>query len=646
MDIVFVALCLFGYCFSLTKIFNIPITTVPFLLISSIITLLYVAAYFHILPIITYIVLSLGAISLFSIPFILRRDRKVILVKYLTPGFIVTIFCMICLSFLSLHQHFAAWDEFSHWGPHAKLLYINNGFWTAENITVHKSYPPGGALFYYLFDKAGGFSEVKTYIAQQLMILSSLPILLQRIRWKEWPLAFIGYLFGLIVFIHLNVKMGLSGSLYMDSLAGIWFGAIIIYYRSSKQEIADILRLIPPVVALSLFKLKLFPLILVITTIILVDQMIQCFIEHRTIKKKFLIFGSIILLPIISQIIIKSWYHYLLTIKTKVDWVIALTPQKLVNLFTLHNLTKQNLQIITNFYHASYSILLTVFPLMVLVIMIGVLMKTKKERIFWFFDNSIIIFSFIAYLVGLLIMYLYVFSVSDGVDHAAHLVSFERYLNIFYLAWWLVICYGIVQTFSRNRLIQSRKLQYSLIFIMLVVFFLGQMIVYQPERQLASRNRDCWLFRQEIQRVINKVKKHTKKSDNIFIIFQGEAGFNKAILAYELVPRNPNLGISSFGAPYSDDDIWTLNVSPKQFLKQLSHYNYLLLGYTDKKFWNTYGKLFPAIPPTLKPLASYTVCVGQGFGLMRQSGCRFQTFQSYLFKITRDKNKLKLKNVV
>jgi hypothetical protein len=140
------------------------------------------------------------------------------------------------------------------------------------------------------------------------------------------------------------------------------------------------------------------------------------------------------------------------------------------------------------------------------------------------------------------------------------------------------------------------------------------------------------------------VKLYTNLQDKIFVVWQNDVGYRAIIVNYELIPRIV-AGHASFVSHPSTINIWAQHWSPKQFTQTLKNYDYLLLGYTDKEFWDMFGKLFPAKPPRLAPLVNYVVCIGKGFRPMCQRGCKLKVEQAYLFKIQHKNGKIQLVDV-
>jgi hypothetical protein len=630
MGILVVFLGILGFYFIAVKYLNISSEKCLFVLASALILLLYWFTYFNLLLPGAWLILLLGLFALVILPFILYQDKEIIFTKYITPVFVFTLIYIVILSLASIGLHLYDGDEFSHWGPHAKYMFLRHGFIRAQDTAGHRSYPPGGSLFYYLSYLIGNFSEAKTYIMQQLLILVTVPVVLKNIRWKDWPLAFLGYSLMLLIFKAYNVKMGYEGSLYMDLLSGIYFGSIIISYRLSDRKCTDILWLIPPVFALSIFKLKLFPLVLIITAIIFLDQL--WLLKSRSIKNIIRRFFSVLSIPVASLIAIISWNHYIKNARIAMEWGLHPTKIQLLNLFTGRNLSPIKLTTIANYKH-----MLLTTPLLLVVIftlltgLTFVLLKEKKEKYTVVLDYVVMLFGFLGYAFGLFLMYLYSFDSYSG----SRLASANRYFSIYHIAWSIIIFARLFRALQSYKFIKKRIIQFLV--IGLIVLSMMAIIVdhYHRANKPGAKMRSSWLFRQAIQRITNKVKQRTGLRDQIFIVWQSDSVYQASVVMYELIPR------------FSATNVWmSLSCwSPKQFTQTLKNYDYLLLGYTDKKFWDMFGGIFPAKPPRLKPLINYTIYIGKEFNSIYKPGYKLKTEQAYLFEIQHKNGSIRLINI-
>lgn len=618
---IIVCLSLLGYCLALTRFSKWPVEYTPFFVISTVITLLYCFAYWGVLKSGADAILILGSLLFLASPIFLLQQKNQLWEKYFTPGSIISIGFLGLFALLAYHAHFSKWDEFTQWGPHSKLIFYHNGFFTKSDVTVLKSYPPGSALFQYLFFCVSSYSEGTAYVAQCILMMAPLSILIHKYKWQSWQKALIAYASVLLVFLLLHVEIGPNESLYMDDAVGIYFGMSMVAYFASQKNTGVILYLIPTIATLSLLKTKLYPLTLMALFVILIDQLI---VNRKNIILKML---ALITLPITVYLITHSWHHYLSTIDTPLARQLHLTFTQIKNTFFAPTGSFSHAVIINYFKGLKLAILflVSIFSLNIITFF---LYQNKSQKVTLAAACITLLLGFIAFTFGLLLMYLFTFTPYEAVNHA----SMSRYLNIYYIGWSLVALYFL---FDAIRYFGKKYIENIFVFCIAagLLFF-----VFHPHQNNISQ------LRQPITKITNAIKKVTRPNDKIFSIWQNSTGFERAIMVYELTPRKPNLGCVSFGKPYNKHDIWTCNVNPKKLQQQLHGFDYLLLAYSDKNFWSHYQSIIPK-HNTLKPLVTYTICHGKTFNSFGNSGCSPKQYHAYLFKIINRGNQIYLKNI-
>ncbi len=620
-------LCILGYCLALTRLSKWRIEFTPFFIISSIITLLYIFAYTHTLQFGTNALLLIGGLLFILSPLFLFSERAIFFEKYATPGLIITL-CFSAL-FLSLanQSHLSAWDEFTHWGPHSKLVFYHNGFLTASDVTIHKSYPLGGALFQYFFFRLSGYSEGVAYVAQTLLLMAPLSIFFAHYHWQSWKRAFIVYSFVLLVLLALKVKIGVTNSLYMDTAVGIYVGMAIVSFLSSSKTITNILYLIPIITAMTLFKQKLMPFVLLISAVIFIVQLsnrgtrASKRAEYGTMSGSARLltraFLSLLTLPLSAILITDSWHHYLKQINQSVEWKMDFSFTKLHDAFLAPAGSIPH-TIIANYTHALTPAFICVFAIMMLNAVAFYFSKGNKTTIA--IVRAILLLGFIAYAFALLLMYLFSFSAYEGIIHA----SMNRYLNIYFVAWSLVTLYFLFDAFLRFNIKSSIENG----FIITIMIGLLSWITLHFTHQKHSLSP----LREPINHIANVVKNVVPRNASVFTIWQDGTGLERGILLYELTPRIANMGCTSFGKKYNANDVWTCDIKPSKLAQQLNQFNFVLLAYTDKNFWDHYQSILPN-KNNLKPFATYTICKGDGFDSFGKSGCHMATEHAYLFKV-------------
>ena len=116
-----------GYLFPISYLLKINFQRSLFLIISTIISLEYIFCFLNILKQGSYIIICLGYILLIASLRVIFINFK-FASKYLTPGLIIPLSITLFFSVLSLFIIPGTFDEWVQWLPHAKLVYLNEGF--------------------------------------------------------------------------------------------------------------------------------------------------------------------------------------------------------------------------------------------------------------------------------------------------------------------------------------------------------------------------------------------------------------------------------------------------------------------------------------------------------------------------------------
>jgi len=635
-----VGLSLLGLCWLIKQLSSLTIEVIPFLTVSALIAVLYLSAYWNLLQPVTYFLLILGGVSLLSLSATWVKKRAVVNQTFFTPNFMSFLFYVLVFGVLAQGIQIAGFDEFTQWGPHAKLLFLHHGFVTQRDIVVHKDYPPGGALFYSLFYALGGYREGASYFGQVILMLSAMLAILPTQPQGNWRKSFIMISVTIATAIVLKTQIGIFGSLYMDSLVGLFIGAILTLYFRYAQKVSILLYICLPVIAFTLFKLKLFVFSLVIFGVVVCDSLISFYYEKN--KKPFpwakLIFA--LLIPAACYITNLSWLAYLKGIQVPLEWGM---PGFSIAHF-LHALTSPTaLQqtIIHSFFHKllSYVPLLCVF--IVLIVIATALTKDKHLRTRYTACHGILALSLMGYYVGLLIMYLYSFTPYE----ASYSASMTRYADIFHLVWAIVILFQCMQT-PWFKEVRMPKMEMA--FTALIISGLGGIIFLKHLKWSRPQHiHESVVFaKHNVEKIAAATQKYVADDKRVFVIWENSNGFEKGMLEYALTPIRLNLGSSSIGKPYEKQDVWTKNITVKKLANEISHYDYLLLAYTDAPFWKQYQPLFQTQHEKLKPITTYQLCRINGFNGDIKVGCHVKNYHAYLFKIKRHGKKISLVNVV
>jgi len=659
-----------GLCILFTRIFKVRIELTPLIVISSIISFLYICALIQSLNFGVYFIFLLGIFSILTSPLYLPKSKKDKYAYYLTPGFTVSMVIVFYFSVMALNVQMLAFDEFAHWGPRAKFVYMNEGFVKESDNLILKSYPVGGALFYYLFYKFSGYSESITYFSQNLLLMFPLITLLINTNWRIWKKTVISFFIIICILFVFGVRVGPAGSIYMDKAVGIYFGAAIVFYLNSKRKYKDILLLIPVMFCLIQFKLGVIPFVMLVVTLIFIDQSLICFINRNSsdhLNDYFKAISSVLFLLLCVIFSKLSWEYYLKTINTTIFHFAKInhTYEEIITAFIPNKSSTYHQYVKNKFYEQLFEdeFLLNTEPLnfilqylpidfifnaspiqftINILLILSLMYFLNKEKLFrkdLISINIILILGFIVYLFGILILYMF----NVGTYEGPRLESFPRYLSIYQIGWILVVVNLLFMSLSRVKLHFHNYFSNIFVAIVILGFVSGPIIKWYRDNKTSHGMYLDSVSHKKINKFTRLVEDLTNENDSIHVIWQSGNGLEKWMIAYDLTPRRVVGG--SYGTPYDDGDVWTLNLSVEAFSNQIKGSNYLLLGYTDEKFWKQYGSLFPKPIDNLEPLTIYNICKGDFFASFSKPGCKLSEEKAYLFKIINENNELFLKNI-
>lgn len=620
LTLLIVVLALLGYAFFLTKVSSQKIEANFFISGAFAIVFLYVFAQFRLLDIGACCFFLLGHGLFLGMIIYLSKNKTDILRKYVTPGIGVTLLFIFLFSYLSRNLYLTSWDEFSHWMPHAKMLWAHHGFMTAEDQLVHKSYPPGGRLFYYLFYFISGCSEPATYLGQQLLVLSAVATITQSISWKNWERAFWIYLVTIIFIYVLKVKLAYTAGLYMDPITGVYLGCAVIFYQLSKKDAQAILYMTLPMVAACLFKVDMLPFVFIILTVVFSDQYIR--FKEGELKKGFFLKNSLSLFLLIALIFsaLLWWSHYLRLINVphegqsfeKLDF------EKIKMLFFNHPFQSP-------FFCAflkKYIIGILQDPLfMFLGITIAYFFIIKKEtsvleKKLLRAKYLIFFLGFLGYLGVFYIMYQFSFSQAE----ALRLASFFRYMDIYYLMIWLPTLSYFFDATRKLKISIGKKTKLFILCIILI----GVLIDYHKQHVALEKKYRAPFLTQNLSKVGDATLKIVPQEKSIFLIWNDTSansggGLPIYIMKNYLLPRKIHL--SSDAASFAMID----QLSKTQLADKIHASDYVLVVFSNESTWNL---LSPFIKTDEKPFIQYQLCIP-----LSKKSCQVTNQNAYLFKV-------------
>lgn len=212
----------------------------PLLAVCIIGMLLLLTGYMNFLYIGTIIVFLAGAV-LFA--YCLRKNSD-LFKRYLTD-YGTIFFLLLAAMLISLHCfkdiNIHNWDEFSHWGPFFKNIFLTNAMPAyADYPMTHGSYPQIISVLYYYFSfLIKEYNDASIYAVMMIMISACATTLFSVFSEKSYRLCIM--MVGIIAstFLALFPDVQAYSSILQDALVGIMAGGIVLLIYSLEEKVHD-----------------------------------------------------------------------------------------------------------------------------------------------------------------------------------------------------------------------------------------------------------------------------------------------------------------------------------------------------------------------------------------------------------------------
>ena len=594
--LIFLILCSFSI-FLLFKYDKKIEETLPYTFI-GIVIFLFLMGLIKLLRIGVYIIvfLSLLAVIYSIIKFIKSKEKKEILLKIFSPGYVIFIISFI---FICIYHHgrlLNGWDEFTHWGDVVKMMYTMNDYSTnPASLSAASTYLPGISLFQYFWQVLlGSYTEGYLYVSSQVLFMSFLLPFTKDFKWNQ-PVKIIISLITYIIF-PIIMYLPFYKSIYVDCILGVIFGFNLatIYLNRNTFNKEAVLK-----ISLSLIMLSLAKDIGIVLGFICLYIVFVFVIISEIKKKKFSIKDFY---PLIIFIIANFLFYFLWQLKISIDSnALSTTLTDTPNLeFVINSLLGigdlygtgvrdaffekcTQYPIIGGFLKLdSVTILLLLLCLFIFIYK----NEGKKDvlAISWIVN---VIIGVIGYLFLLLVLYLWKF----GEYEAVRLASWNRYAaTIFIGALYSLMVIIIAEPVPKKRIINTNLI------IIFVIVCLGTSPA-DIQSYLHRGISETISFREYFDATKDIItSKIGDKKAAIYFISQKSLGMDYWVFKYtnreNLNKINKNFSWS-LGEKYYYGDVWTLNITPEDWMNNLiNDYEYVYLFHIDEKFIDRYGDLF------------------------------------------------------
>jgi len=387
--------------------------------------------------------------------------------------------------------------------------------------------------------------------------------------------------------------------------------------------------------------------------LIIIDQWIR-----RSNYKKFLGLSlAAISLSFFAFIAQASWQYYLNKTQVYLEWTALPTWPHIIKDFFGGHMPPLISSILKNFYQKTIAPIVSILLCGFSSIWIYYKIATKTERKLFISVQLVLCAGFVAYLLMLLLMYCYTFSNYEGL----HLASFKRYYRTYEIIWLLVLFSYFWPKLTASFSIFTSKIKNLVVIVLLFLFMTNCILTIIHNKKPHSNLKNSNDFQISSAPLINTIKAKNISQGTMMIVWQNNSTMEKIKIAYDLLPLHTAIdNCWAYGKAYSSTDHWTCNVhatatnncwhfgkrydptdpytcdlSTTEFLAEIKKNQYLLIAYSDKEFWDTYGSALQIDKNHLKPLVIYHL----------QLNHKDQTIPAYLFSISEINGKVIVKNL-
>lgn len=592
---ILICLALIGMAAGYSGLFKRKFAVMMPLSVFSSILILYVAGLFGHMKLGVIIFLGIAGFLFLAglTKSLIRREMKAYASNVLNFGFVFFLAALVLIYYMTDGRLLSRFDEFTHWGLTVKNYMIFDGFANIKGSTTHGAgYQPGISLFCYLFTSLREqVNECDMLKGMDVYMVAMLLPIFRRINWKRFVFGI--FLIPIVLFAPWLFASYIIpyNTLYIDAAMAVTFAFLLYHYFTSDQDKVTyfILGMGSAVMILIRPGSEAFALMLLI--MIVIDTLLFRRDEFGKLCKKR---GW--LMPI---------FYVVISVASYLSWRIFTSANKMMQVFDYIEPSGQEGSssgtITSNFIAAltrvpenatikiSFVVWLIVLAVMAFIVII--LAKGAKERGRMIVMSILMLIGYILFAAALLYMYIHLFTAYEG----ENLASFERYMFTFIMGSAIFFLYMIVEK------IFARFGGFGNILILIPV---AAVLIFTPWTSVTSDMFNC---SETVEQTISKradfyrfeeiAKEWDYEKDRVYFIAQDSNGFEYQQAYYLATPVSLSYDYPmgwSLGFPYSDDDVWTIEMSQTDWEKALINggYTYVYLYNVDKQFRTRYGQMF------------------------------------------------------
>ena len=541
------------------------------------------------------------ALYISSAIYVVKNKRiKAFITGALTPGFLIFLLVFFAFSVFNAGKLASTWDEFSHWIDIVKAMTTVDDFGTnPQSLSTFKSYPPAMSIFQYVLQKIylfvnpnHDFNEWRNYLAYQIFAFSPFFPLMKNLSFRK-PLKVL--LLCLTIFTTpLLFYSKLYNECYIDPFLSFLSGTGIamILLNQKKDAVYHItIFLLCATLVLSKDVGLLFAVFLAIAYG--VDLWLH---NNRRVWNKC---GVLMICALASVLIPKFLWDMELRVsgvsksfsapidfKALLKVILGMDDTYRTSVYNAYNygmfdsgISLGNIPVFINYFALLIILLLGLYCLYQ--VFKHTKLKEAKTAGIIFLITAI---QLVIYVLGLNVTYMFKFSEYEALT----LASLNRYLNIAFLATWLVFILCLI-----NLVIDclfGKRLE---------VLIIGLILIITPCRSLLDFSNGTYIkssisTREPYVKLTNEIKEHCKNDSSIYFISQDTSGFDFWVTRFNIRPctLNPNF-TWAIGETDYEDGRYTVYYTAKEWQRILiEDYNYVALYKLNNYFYEHYSMLF------------------------------------------------------
>jgi hypothetical protein len=615
-----------GYVYLFRKLFSLPVVVAPAVYVCATIICLYISDFLGLLwyARLTIHVVGWAAFAYLAYSWIIRPSKSIRSALRAERKVAAICAIFVVFAFVALYANgnllFWKWDEFSHWGAVIRAISEADTFHLKPNPLMFPDYPVATALFAYHVLGLTGYSEGIALVSIDIVLLAFLmPIVANSFS--------ANFLFGLVItsLIYIFVIVFSHGwdSVNIDHVISVTFAGAVAVYLTIGVAPASLVALPLILATLALMKQSGVYVALIVAAICAADMIIRQLltrpgVENGAKGRRFRFVHLVWIIAIFAAPLLMdaSWKAYMRANNIDPLWgkIGSSAPALLKCCETDREVT------VTNAYFEKYfavpkgeqvkgtvidiakdkirkiefkaglpttaSSIFAMFGFLVLS-WLGISLLLNKGSDRWRAIAMIAIISggMIAYSASLLSTYVYIFHIYD----ATNVASFDRYLNTYILAAFLIAFFWIGMTIAGRS--PAVRWAAALLFAVWGFHFTypaqASLRQYRPERaqgQIA--------LRLNLRGITEPAIRQIPPDKKVYVGWLDTSGTEFMVIRYELMPRVTNTDCFSVVAGPPMPVMETCVLSETAFSKSLAPYDYFILGQGHARMKQDYPSIW------------------------------------------------------